>query len=94
MPLKQLVEFERFSDLAPKASAQTTFSLDPYVSLALTAANGSKVVYPVRMGTGEAESNGEGGRERERERDREREREGGGGGEIGRAHVLKPDPVQ
>ena len=49
VPLKQLVDFERFSDLGPRGSAQKTFSFDPYTSLALTAANGSKVVYPVRL---------------------------------------------
>ena len=48
MPLKQLVEFERLSDIGPGKSTAVTFSLDPYVSLSLTAANGSKVVYPVR----------------------------------------------
>lgn len=46
VPLKQLVDFERFSDVGPRGSAQKTFSFDPYTSLALTAANGSKVVYP------------------------------------------------
>ena len=50
VPLKQLVEFERFSDLAPGKSVQKTFSLDPYTSLSLTASNGSKVVYPVSHG--------------------------------------------
>lgn len=50
VPLKQLVEFERFSDLAPGKTAQKTFSLDPYTSLSLTASNGSKVVYPVSHG--------------------------------------------
>ena len=48
VPLKQLVEFERLSDIGPGKSTAVTFSLDPYVSLSLTAANGSKVVYPVR----------------------------------------------
>ena len=46
VPLKQLVEFERISDLGPGASATTTFSLNPDVSLALVTANGSKAVYP------------------------------------------------
>ncbi len=50
VPVKQLVEFERFSDLAPGESVQKTFSLDPYTSLSLTAANGSKILYPVSYG--------------------------------------------
>ena len=46
VPLKQLVEFERFIDLAPGKAQSVTMSLDPDAVLALTAANGSKVVYP------------------------------------------------
>ena len=46
VPLKQLVEFERIIDLAPGKAQSVTMSLDPDAVLALTAANGSKVVYP------------------------------------------------
>ena len=46
VPLKQLVEFERIIDLAPGKAQSVTMSLDPDAALALTAANGSKVVYP------------------------------------------------
>lgn len=47
VPIKQLVEFERFIDVAPHSAAVAiTLSLDPSKVLAITSANGTKVVYP------------------------------------------------
>ena len=45
MPLKQLVAFERVS-LAAGASVTVHFALSPDDALAVTADDGSKVVYP------------------------------------------------
>ena len=46
VPFRQLVEFERISDLAPRVSRGLSFSLDVQAALSLTSANGSRVVYP------------------------------------------------
>jgi hypothetical protein len=45
VPLKQLVDFERLSNIKAGGIATIGFALEPTV-LALTAANGSKLVYP------------------------------------------------
>ena len=46
VPLRQLVDFERVGGLAPRSSVGVKFTLDRAAAFSLTAANGSRVVYP------------------------------------------------
>lgn len=46
VPIKQLVEFQRFNAIPPGGSARTTISMEPEAALSLTTADGSRMVYP------------------------------------------------